>query len=240
MKGKRILSVLLAFAFVFGTFTAIPTTVFAQDDAELDTLLDEYIEENYYGKITVTIAASRPIANSRAVFNIEDMSAGHTYIRLDFGDGNVMIRGFSPIDDLSVLAVMNNTTVEGKLEDKATKDWNAAIVYEITLEQANAIKDYADSFDPANFNIIFNNCTTFAVNALMTAGISPPTEKHNWIFPTRDEAIAAMPPYILDKERFVNELLSRIYYGYTPADAVQDFKSNANCILKYNGTLHKP
>ena len=241
-KSKRLLPALLAFVLVFGMFAAMPLAVFAQDVTEQDddTLLAEYIGEYYSGRITVAIATSRPVANSRVAVDLSKMSAGHTSIRLDFGDGNFIVRGFTPENDLSPMEIVNNTTVKGRLMEEAIHDWNAAIVYEITLEQANKIEDYIENFDTNYFNTIFRNCTTFAVNALIAADIPPPTVEHNWTMPTRDEIIEALPLYVFYKETFANELLSRIYYGYTPADAVQDFKSNENCILKYDGALHKP
>ena len=240
-KSKRFLYALFALALLFGMLSAVPHAVFAQDIAEQDdTLLTEYINEHYPGKITVAIATSRPIANSRVAFDPSKKSAGHTSVRLDYGDGNFIVRGFTPANEMSILELIDNVTVEGRLMDEAIHDWNAAIVYEITLEQAHKIEDYIDNFDLKHFNAIFNNCTTFAVKALMAADIPPPTREHNWTLPGRDEIIEVLPVYVFNKEAFVNGLLSRIYCGYTPADAVQDFKANENCILKYDGALHKP
>ena len=242
-KSRRLLSALLTVMMAFGLFAAFPLTAGAEDSGNennYDTLLDEYIRENYSGEITVAIAAARPVANSRVAIDLGSLLPGHTYIRLDYGDGNVLVRGYGAVDNLSLKEIKDNTTVDGKLYDDGIKEWHAAIVYEITFAQADKIKEYIDDFDPGSFNLIFNNCTTFAVNALTAAGIPAPTREHLWTLPGRAELIAAMPPYVINREAFANELLSRIYYGYTPADAVQDFKSHPNCILKYDGTLHKP
>ena len=242
IKSKRLLSVLLAFALAAGMLAAMPPlAVFAQDIAEDDdTLLTEYINEHYPEKITVAIVTSRPVANSRVAFDSNSLSVGHTSIRLDYGGGKPLVYGFTSADTMSFWEITNNITVEGVRMDEPVHDWNAAIVYEISFEQANEIKAYVDNFNYDNFNLIFNNCTTFAVNALLAAGISPSTREHNWTLPSREEIISAMPFYIFNKEMLAGELLSRIYCGYTPADAVQDFKSDENCILKYNGALHKP
>ena len=278
-KLKNFILFLLAIIISFGSSVAMPLMAYAQNDNNAqynaqyndqdyshyndqdydqyyeqyygDTLLDEYIEEHYSGKTTVTIAVSRPIANSRAAIDVTNLYTGHTFIRLDFGSGggignggsggggDVIVRGFTAVYNWTLWDVINNVTVEGVIRDESTRDWNAAIVYEITPEQANAIKKFIDEFNVNEFNMIFNNCITFAVNALEAAGISPPTQEHNWTLPPRDEIIAAMPFYVIDKATAANLLLSRIYYGYTPADAVQDFKSDANCILKYDGAIHE-
>ena len=255
-KTKTALSALMALFVAFAPFTTglpvmatndgpdtTPDTGQIYGDASKyygDTLLDEYIAENYAGKITVAIAAQRMIPNSRLAFDLVEMLPGHTIIRLDTGGGEVIVVGFTSVNTLSLQDIMYNTTVEGSLKDETGRDWNAAIIYEITDAQAHAIKEYIENFDDVQFNLIFNNCTTFAVNALAAAGLPPPTEKHYWTLPSRAEVFESLPDFVPFKEKFVNELMSRIYHGYTPADAVQDFKSDPNCILKYDGALHKP
>ena len=242
MKTKRFLSLALTLALVFG-LSVIPLTVTAEDDAGQfygDTLLDEYIEENYHGKITVTIAASRPVENSRIAVDAKSLDAGHTFIRLDSGGGDVIVKGFSGAYKMSHTEFINNATIEGALADEAGHEWNAAVVYEITLEQANRVKAYIDGFDIAHFNVVSDNCTKFAVGALIAAGIEPPTREHVWTLPPRDEVLKGIPSFIPNKEMLADVLLNIAYYGYTPADAVQDFKAAPNCVLKYDGALHKP
>ena len=242
-KSKKRLSILFILLLLLNLFTVvIPPTVIAQENSGEycgDTLLMNYISQNFSGRITVTIAALRPVANSRVVINIENHDSGHTFVRLDFGDGNVIARGFYSYG-MTIAQTINNTSIKGELKDDSTHDWNAAVVYEITLDQAGRIKDYINSFDVDDFRVVSSNCTTFAVNALASAGISPPTQKHKWTLPNRNEIIAALPFYILDKSTVANQFLNKTYYGYSPADAVQDFKSNENCILKYDGVLRKP
>ena len=236
---KKLLSTLLMLAMLFSLSATMALAATAQE-GPVDTLLGQYINEKYPGKITVTIAAQRPVENSRVVVNVSNYDSGHTFIRLDFDDGTVIARGFSPIDDVTIPQIVDNTSIKGKLIDNAGSEWNAAVVYEITIAQAEIIQNYITNFDVDDFRAVSNNCTTFAANALVAAGITPPTQKHKWTLPARSEIIAALPFYIPFKGIFADQLLSKTYYGYSPADAVQDFKSNANCILKYDGAIHKP
>ena len=253
-KSKKLLPALFVLAIVLpNLLIAAPLNVSAQqnnianyEEALLadyiseyhgDTSLAKYIGENYHGKVTVAIAASRPIANSRVVIDVNNQNSGHTFVRLDFGDGNVVARGFYAYGYV-IDQILGNKSIKGELRDDSSHEWNAAIVYEITLAQANEIEAYMENFDAGDFRVVSNNCTKFAVDALAAAGIFPPTQKHKWTLPSRDEVIAYLPDIIPDKGAIADQLLKMIYYGYSPADAVQDFKSDPNCILKYDGKLH--
>ena len=89
--------------------------------------------------------------------------------------------------------ILNNKTVQGKIFDDSGHEWNAAVVYEITLDQANQIKEFILNFNVNEYNMTTNNCTTFAVDALAAAEITLPTVEHNWTLPDRKTIIDNLP-----------------------------------------------
>ncbi len=67
------------------------------DPFGLEEQLDEYIQQNYSGVKNITLVIKRPVANSREAATIKNgkLENGHTFIRLDDGNGSVQYIGFA-------------------------------------------------------------------------------------------------------------------------------------------------
>jgi len=208
------------------------------DSTGLDEDLDKYVNDNYSGKVTVTIAASRPVENSRIAVNLDTMDVGHTFVRIDYGDGRVIYRGFYPANTLSTDEILTKTNVDGIVVDDATHDWNAAVTYEITVEQADDMVSFIDNYD-SEYNMVTNNCTTFGAKVLESGGVEVPTSEHKWTLPANAKQMVVdyLPSEKLFKGVVANYLISGLY-GYSPADAVQDFKNSPQHVLKYGGSTY--
>ena len=48
--------------------------------------------------------------------------------------------------------------------------------------QYNSIKEFISEYDE-KYNMVNNNCTTFAVQALKAGGITSPITAHDWVLP---------------------------------------------------------
>ena len=166
------------------------------------------------------------------------MDVGHTFIRLDYGDGNVIYRGFYPSNPLTTEQILRKEDVGGIIRNDSEHDWNAAITFEIDKKQADKIYGFINDFDK-NYNMVSMNCTTFAVLALKEAGIKAPTEEHQWTVPENLHQIIVnnLPDNKILKGVVANRLLNGLK-GYSPADAVQDFKNHSKYALKYGGHVY--
>ena len=208
------------------------------DPTGLDKELDDYINENYFEKITVTIVAERPVENSRIAVDLETGDVGHTFIRLDYGNGTVIYKGFYPSNPLTTEQILKKENVDGTIINDSNHDWNAAVTFEITKEQADKINKFMNDFDK-KYNMVSMNCTTFAVKALKAAGIESPTSEHKWTMPDNVHQLIVdnLPSDKWFKDATATFLLDGLK-GYSPADAVQDFKNASKYVLKYGGKIH--
>ncbi len=219
------------------------------DPMGLEAQLDEYIKANYSGMKTVTLAILRPVANSRdaAVIKNGKLQNGHSFIRLDNGDGDVQYVGFAP-EYKSMVSMILGTDISGKFVDDNETEWNVAKVYMLTDERYTAVNDYIRKVQKKEpkYNIETYNCTTFAVQTVMVGGATGSfmrVKKHNWTLPNdmkqQLENYQALPK--LCPPGAATWLISNTmgnFYGYTPADAAQDLKSSEGLVLlKYNGSL---
>ena len=189
------------------------------DPTGLEAKIDDYMNKNYIGKITVTFLVCTPIFGSRTVIDWSNYEVGHTFIRLDYGNGDVFYKGFYPKVGLTEEQIKNRVDVLGEVhDDDDTHKWNVAKIYEITKEDADKIKNFADNYNK-KYNMVKNNCTTFAVQCLGIAGIYSPTSKYFWKL----------------KSGFVGLLSKTVslvlrLYGYTPSNAAQDIIGTANTV----------
>ena len=221
-----------------------------KDPSGLEPALDEYINNNYAGQKSITIVISRPVANSRDAATIENgkLNNGHSFIRLDDGNGNVQYIGFGPVSS-SISDMILGNNVEGHFIDDSQSDWNVAKIYTITDEQYSAISEYISKVKSENkaYNIETNNCTTFAVNVSKIAGAASGNfmtiREHKWSLPSNmEEQLAnysALPSWLSPNiAAFVIKNTMGNFYGYTPADAAQDLKSAEGVVLlKYDGSI---
>ena len=217
------------------------------DSFGLDKNLDDYINANYAGKMTVTVAISRPVPNSRAVATINSsgmLDNGHSFLRLDGGNGNVKYLGLAPTEK-SLTKMLLAEDVGGKMVDDSLSPWNVARVFELNSDQYNDLSAFlasAESSTP-NYNIRDYNCTTFAVEGLKKAGINSyriGIYEHSWTLPDNlyeqlkgYSARGKIPTWIATA---TVRTMGR-FDGYTPADAAQDLKgSEGTTLLQYDST----
>lgn len=213
----------------------------------LDKNLDDYINANYAGKMTVTVAISRPVPNSGAVATINSngmLDNGHSFLRLDDGNGNIKYLGLAPTEK-SLTKMLLAEDVGGKMVDDALSTWNVARVFELNSDQYNNLSAFllsAESSAP-NYNIRDYNCTTFAVEGLKKAGINSyriGIYEHSWTLPDNlyeqlgnYSARGKIPAWIATAAVWT---MGR-FDGYTPADAAQDLKgSEGTTLLQYDLT----
>ena len=156
--------------------------------------------------------------SGREVINWNDSEVGHTFIRLDYGNGNIIYRGFYPKVGLSKNQIINRNDVLGKVKNDENHCWDIAKIYEITNDEANKIKDFIDDYNE-KYNMVKNNCTTFAVKSLGAAGIFSPTSKYFW----------KLKRGFLGSLSKVGSFAFRLY-GYTPSNAAQDIRRSANIL----------
>ncbi len=90
--------------------------LYLKQDNNVYKTLDEYLKANYSGKMTVTILIQQPVVGERTVIDFNsNRSVGHTFIRIDMGDGNVIYRGFYPAQALNTKQIVLKKDVEGVL-----------------------------------------------------------------------------------------------------------------------------
>ena len=153
--------------------------------------------------------------------------------------------GFAPKEN-SITDMMLAKDVEGTFVDDKYSDWNAARVFELSPTQYTIIASYINEkkANDVKYNIETNNCTTFAIDALRTIisydriGIN----KHNWTIPDNLggllESYSATPDWLPTwlGEAAINNTMGN-FYGYTPADAVQDLIiSRGITIIRYDSS----
>ena len=219
------------------------------DSWGLDPALDEYIRNNYSGTMTVTLAVARPVPNSREVAQITsdgELYNGHSFLRLDDGNGNVKYLGLAPTKK-SLKKMLLAKDVGGKMVNNENSEWNVAKVYTIDKEKYNLLLTFMNSSEKnaPSYNIESYNCTTWAVDGLERAGISSyviGTYEHHWTLPSditsQLDSYSAKPKWLPSSVggAAVNLLMGG-FYGYTPADAAQDLKSaEGTTLLQYDST----
>jgi RHS repeat-associated protein len=215
------------------------------DSLGLDKALDDYINENYSEKPTITIAIKRPVANSREVGYITsdgELDNGHSFLRLDDGNGSIQYIGLGPaVKSLTDMLLSND--IAGKFVDDEKTVWNVAKVFTLTPSQYENYNDKINSFkeNVPNYNIETYNCTTWAVDTIMQGFFSPVflnISKRGWTLPSNiaeqlDKYAANKYPAWLSATAVVT--LMNGNYGYTPADAAQDLKSAQGTVLLQYG-----
>lgn len=210
------------------------------DSTGLDEKLDAWVNERYSGKPNVTFVVDRPVPNSRqAIDSNFSGDVGHTFIRLDFGDGRVIYKGFwPPVEGMTTKQILNQDDVVGRLNDDSGHEWDIAKTYEISGDQANNILSFIEGYGE-NYNMVSNNCTTWAVDALAAGGITAPTSEHKWTLPDNaKQTIVDNLPWAVPFKKSLAQGKIDSLYGYTPADAAQDIKVvGGGFVVNYNNKL---
>ncbi len=215
------------------------------DSLGLDKNLDDYINSNYAGKMTVTIGIKRPVPNSREVGTIDsdgELDNGHTFLRLDDGKGTVEYLGIGVLEK-SLTKMVAGISDEGTTIDDSETVWNVARVFELNSDQYTVLSTYFSNTktSPPDYNIESYNCTTWAVEGLQKAGIynyNIGIYQHDWTLPNNlynqlegYKARGKRPTWLVTA---VVWTMGR-FHGYTPADAAQDLKkSEGKVLLQYD------
>ncbi len=187
-KNKRFLAQDLVKGNIFNGQTltmylyVINSPVVYIDPMGLDKALDDYISKNHSGQSTVTFVVSQPVPGNRQAIDSNFEDIGHAFIRLGYGDGRVIYKGLYPKDPLTQEQIIKKEDVPGKLFDDSKHEWNIAKIYNISQEQAKSIDAYINNYDD-DYNMVKNNCTTFAVDTLNSAKIKSPTNSKKWTLP---------------------------------------------------------
>ncbi len=213
--------------------------LYLQQDNNVYKTLDDYLKANYSGKMTVTMLIQQPVVGERTVIDFNsDRSVGHTFIRIDVGEGVVIYRGFYPAQALDIKQIALKKDVESvlniegnALDSENNHPWDIAKVFEINSQQSKNILNFISKYNE-KYNMVDNNCTTFAVNALKSGGINSSTIEHKWILPddTKDIVIGGLPKLIPFKDQIAEKLINGLY-GYTPADAGEDIRGETGIYL---------
>ncbi len=171
---------------------------------------------------TVTFCVEAPDPGTRNAIN--NMEVGHTFLTVDYGNGDVYSFGFYP-EKLTRTDIIFQRSIKGGVENDNGHEYNEYLTYEITREQADQLLEFAQNYDE-KYNVVTNNCTTFAVDALKSIGINVPTTEKTWTLPDNIEEMIGCNEYII---RFLG---GYDIQGYSPADAAADIAEyKADCDL---------
>ena len=198
-----------------------------------DEKLDSYINQSYKNDLTLTFVVNQPMPGLRSAINYSDKGdpVGHTFLRIEKWEKNkngkltkaVYYKGFYP-EKYSMNDVANNATVKGKILDDKNSSWNIAKVYKVSQKQAEKALNYSDKYTKEKYNMITNNCTTFASNTMEKVGLGDPTRAHEWTIPGLYQIIGWAKRVDMSK-----------YIGHDPGDAGQDIKETGTYLKKVKG-----
>ena len=171
---------------------------------------------------TVTFCVEAPDPGTRNAIN--NMEVGHTFLTVDYGNGDVYSFGFYP-EKLTRTDIIFQRSIKGGVENDNGHEYNEYLTYEITREQADQLLEFAQNYDE-KYNVVTNNCTTFVVDALKSIGINVPTTEKTWTLPDNIEEMIGCNEFI------IRLLGGYDIQGYSPADAAADIAEyKANCDL---------
>ena len=227
----------------------------AKDSINYNSILDNYIKEKYNNIPTVTIVIRCPSDGMRTSIDfISRKFVGHSYLRLSHDNSNFHYIGFGtgdPLDSDFEKYVIKHEDSDGNIildsEDTGNKPWTVATVYKTTNEQIDQIFEYAKKVQRENkaYNILSYNCTTFVAEALESAGIKPPFEKHYWNIDGSDKEQLSENIFIgplaekklsqEEKEDIINKVIKELtsVESYSPVDAANDIKKSGRMYLMY-------
>ena len=112
--------------------------------------------------------------------------------------------------------------------------WDIAKVFEIDSQQSKDILNFINKYNE-KYNMVSNNCTTFAVDALKSGDVNSPITEHRWTLPedAKDVVKDGLPKLIPFKDPIAEKLINGLY-GYTPADAGEDIREGTGTYLTQN------
>lgn len=192
---------------------------------------DTYKKNKYQNEPTLTVFVEQPYRGSRNVVD-ENLQVGHTYVGLDYGENSSEYAGFYPEEAYDLAKVLFRISVNGMIHlDNGTyltkgdllgnsyldpqgtdkgKPWHVAYTVPVTNDKIGQINEFAKNYKK-KYNIISNNCTTYAVDLLQALGKPLNISQHTWSN---------------DNSNIFEKIFLSTCTGYTPADAGQDIRSN--------------
>ncbi len=199
---------------------------------------DHYKQFKYGEKTTFTIFVDQPYVGSREVINPNDLNefVGHTYVGIDSGKNYKEYAGFWQLNDYGVSEAVTRKTVygcirrqgrafftygtnseeidpfktNGNVYFESNHKWD--IVYVCTKDnlELGVLNEYASNYI-LPYNMMSNNCTTFAADVMEYLGIKPVVYIHPW--QSSEKWYYSLALYLF------------MFSGYSPADAGEDIRS---------------
>lgn len=199
---------------------------------------DHYKQFKYGEKTTFTIFVDQPYVGSREVINPNDLNefVGHTYVGIDSGKNYKEYVGFWPLNDYGVSEAVTRKTVYGciRMQGRAfftygtnseeidpfktsgnvyfesNHKWDIAYVCTKDNLELGVLNEYASNYI-LPYNMMSNNCTTFAADVMEYLGIKPVVYMHPW--QSSEKWYYSLALYLF------------MFSGYSPADAGEDIRS---------------
>lgn len=185
---------------------------------------------NVYNEVKQDVEIGNQLVSTRS------LDVGHTYVGLDYGENNSEYAGFYPQDGaykkIKILKIFFNISVNGmiRLDNGAyltkgdpvnnyymplpgtdkVEPWDVAYTFPVKNDKIGQINEFAKNYKK-KYNLVSNNCTTFAVDLLQSLGKSLNTSEHIWYN---------------ENSNLFDEIFLPTCIGYNPADAGQDIRYN--------------
>ena len=212
-------------------------------EADVFRTMQDY-KKYYFGDdtYTVTICIKQPVWNSRQCYSFDAPLAapyisfggtGHTFLAWDGPDGQNSCFGFAGIPFINRNLALLGVNFPGTI-NKEIPIFTIAKSFEISKAQMERLLVYCDENANRKYNLTAYNCTTFAVELLNEIGVHSYIREHPWHLVDYSSLILANinDPSLTDEAigqiKQINQNIPSYYYGYSPADAVEDIREHFN------------
>jgi hypothetical protein len=137
---------------------------------------------------TVTLCVAQPILGERDSYSsgISGVNVGHTFLTFQQNAGGVFTTrsmGFYP----NGIVTPGEPRAFGSLNNDQGHIYNVSLTYTTTGTQFMNILNAFSSGNSVNYDLNTNNCTTWALSALASGGISISTKQGSWPFGGGDD-----------------------------------------------------
>lgn len=190
--------------------------------------LERYMYEKYdsqgFSGYTLVMAIKQPVPGARDVADA-NLETGHAFIRLAKSGDNAWTSYFSyNVDDVTET---ENTIAKVDIHKDAVNDFTVAKVFKISEQDANNVEAYLwENYKTMKeYDIGFNNCITFVLNAVKQAHIpdsSVGIAARKWVVPEHIKNNPLVTYYI--------NLKTKEYFGFSAGDAAEDLKLTGGVI----------
>ena len=191
----------------------------------------------------ITIYIEQPIPGEKYVVN-DALNVGHTFISITYFDIDTMTiktvyRGFYPENPLTQKQIINAENVNGRMNTEETGEnthtWNIAKSYAVSNDDAIAALEFSNQYqNKYKYNMVDNNCTTFAVKALEQAGIYDVTQEQQWTISKQTELKLQSE---VDQNKIASKIIGDVsgtigeLSGYSPGQAGEDIRQSKDYII---------